>query len=64
MGYNAAGGAYDHRGDIFNDDTNCTMFNTYTPPNSKIPDGMGGDSNGRPWCSYRAGRPTSRPATA
>ncbi len=53
MGANAAGGqAYDHRGDIFNDDLNCTMFNTYTTPNSKVPDGMSGDANGRPWCSY------------
>ncbi|WP_152053470.1 DUF1559 domain-containing protein [Tautonia marina] len=52
MGANAAGGAYDHRGDIFNDDLNCTMFNTYTPPNSQIPDWMGGDANGRPWCSF------------
>jgi len=52
IGPNAAGGAYDHRGDIFNDDYNCTMFHTYTPPNSKIPDQMGGDTNGRPWCSY------------
>ena len=55
MGYNAAGGAYDHRGDIFNDDLNCTMFMTYTTPNSKVPDGMGGDAQGRPWCSYGLG---------
>ena len=52
MGLNAPGGAYDHREDIFNDDLNCTMFNTYTTPNSKVPDGVGGDANGRPWCSY------------
>ena len=54
MGYNAAGGvAYDHRGDIFNDDLNCTMFNTYTTPNSLIPDGMGGTApGGTPWCAY------------
>ncbi len=52
MGANAAGGAYDHRGDIFNDDYNCTMFFTYTPPNSKIPDQMGGNAQGYPWCSY------------
>ncbi len=31
-------GAYDHRGDIYNDDQNCTMFMTYTTPNSPIPD--------------------------
>jgi prepilin-type N-terminal cleavage/methylation domain-containing protein/prepilin-type processing-associated H-X9-DG protein len=31
-------GAYDHRGDIYNDDRNCTMFMTYTTPNSLIPD--------------------------
>jgi len=36
-----AAGAYDHRGDIFNDDWNCCMFMAYTPPNSKIPDYMG-----------------------
>ena len=52
MGLNAAGGLYDHRGDLFNDDFNCTMFNTYTPPNSKIPDRMGGNANGWPWCTY------------
>ena len=52
MGFNAAGGLYDHRGDVFNDDYNCTMFNTYTAPNSKVPDSMGGDAKGRPWCSY------------
>jgi prepilin-type processing-associated H-X9-DG protein len=34
-------GPYDHRGDIFNDDYNCTMFMTYTTPNSTIPDQMG-----------------------
>jgi prepilin-type N-terminal cleavage/methylation domain-containing protein/prepilin-type processing-associated H-X9-DG protein len=52
MGYNAGGNLYDHRGDLFNDDYNCTMFMGYTAPNSKVPDAMGGDSNGRPWCSY------------
>ncbi len=52
IGQNAAGGAYDHRGDIFNDDLNCTMFFTYTTPNSKIPDVMGGNAQGYPWCSY------------
>ncbi|MBX6314796.1 MAG: DUF1559 domain-containing protein, partial [Isosphaeraceae bacterium] len=53
MGPNAAGGQYyDHRGDIFNDDLNCTMFMTYTTPNSKIPDWLGGSGAGRPWCSY------------
>ncbi len=31
---------YDHRGDIFNDDYNCSMFMAYTTPNSKIPDQM------------------------
>jgi prepilin-type N-terminal cleavage/methylation domain-containing protein/prepilin-type processing-associated H-X9-DG protein len=34
-------GPYDHRGDVLNDDYNCTMFHTYTPPNSSIPDQMG-----------------------
>jgi prepilin-type N-terminal cleavage/methylation domain-containing protein/prepilin-type processing-associated H-X9-DG protein len=43
VGQNRAGGdnpdgAYDHRGDIYNDDCNCTMFMTYTSPNSLIPD--------------------------
>src|SRR6202035_5016115 len=28
----------DHRGDVFNDDYNCTMFMAYTTPNSLIPD--------------------------
>ena len=31
----------DHRGDIWNDDYNCTMFMAYTTPNSPIPDQMG-----------------------
>ena len=52
MGFNAAGGIYDHRGDLFNDDYNCTMFHTYTTPNSQIPDQMGGDAQGRPWCAF------------
>ena len=26
---------------MFNDDYNCTMFMTYTTPNSKLPDQMG-----------------------
>jgi prepilin-type processing-associated H-X9-DG protein len=32
----------DHRGDIYNDDYNCPGFETYTPPNSTIPDQMNG----------------------
>lgn len=28
----------DHRGDIWNDDQNCAFFNTFTAPNSRIPD--------------------------
>ncbi|WZO98591.1 DUF1559 domain-containing protein [Isosphaeraceae bacterium EP7] len=28
----------DHRGDIWNDDQNCSAFNTFTAPNSLIPD--------------------------
>jgi prepilin-type N-terminal cleavage/methylation domain-containing protein/prepilin-type processing-associated H-X9-DG protein len=32
------GTAQDHRGDIFNDDWNCTMFMAYTTPNSLRPD--------------------------
>jgi prepilin-type N-terminal cleavage/methylation domain-containing protein/prepilin-type processing-associated H-X9-DG protein len=31
----------DHRGDLFNDDRSCTMFMTYTTPNSKVLDQMG-----------------------
>lgn len=34
-------GPYDHRGDVLNDDYNCTMFHTYTTPNSQLPDQMG-----------------------
>ena len=34
-------GPYDHRGDVLNDDYNCTMFHTYTTPNSMYPDQMG-----------------------
>jgi Protein of unknown function (DUF1559) len=30
----------DHRGDLYNDDTNCFYFNVYTTPNSMIPDYM------------------------
>jgi prepilin-type N-terminal cleavage/methylation domain-containing protein/prepilin-type processing-associated H-X9-DG protein len=63
MGLNAPGGLmYDHRGDLFNDDYNCTMFMGYTPPNSTTPDAMGGDANGRPWCSYGLG-PNVPPCT-
>jgi prepilin-type N-terminal cleavage/methylation domain-containing protein/prepilin-type processing-associated H-X9-DG protein len=32
------GNSQDHRGDIFNDDWNCTMFMAYTTPNSTLPD--------------------------
>ncbi|OJW20671.1 MAG: prepilin-type N-terminal cleavage/methylation domain-containing protein [Planctomycetales bacterium 71-10] len=53
MGPNTGSPNYDHRGDIFNDDYNCAMFMTYTPPNSKIPDAMAGDAKGEPWCSWR-----------
>jgi prepilin-type N-terminal cleavage/methylation domain-containing protein len=31
----------DHRGDLYNDDYDCSMFMTYTPPNSQVPDQMG-----------------------
>jgi prepilin-type N-terminal cleavage/methylation domain-containing protein/prepilin-type processing-associated H-X9-DG protein len=37
----AGGISGDHRGDIYNDDYNGTMFMAYTTPNSKIPDQMG-----------------------
>jgi prepilin-type N-terminal cleavage/methylation domain-containing protein/prepilin-type processing-associated H-X9-DG protein len=33
--------AYDRRGDFWADDYNSSMFNTYSPPNSTIPDQMG-----------------------
>jgi prepilin-type N-terminal cleavage/methylation domain-containing protein/prepilin-type processing-associated H-X9-DG protein len=36
------GNSSDHRGDIYNDDHNCFYFNTYTTPNSTIPDWMQG----------------------
>ncbi len=36
------GNSPDHRGDIYNDDYNCPGFETYTPPNSTIPDYMNG----------------------
>jgi prepilin-type N-terminal cleavage/methylation domain-containing protein/prepilin-type processing-associated H-X9-DG protein len=52
QGPNIAPNGWDHRGDIFNDDLNSCLFNTYTPPNSPIPDRMGGNAEGRPWCSY------------
>ncbi len=32
------GSSADHRGAVYNDDYNCTMFMAYTPPNSPIPD--------------------------
>jgi prepilin-type processing-associated H-X9-DG protein len=32
------GTAQDHRGDVFNDDYNCTMFMAYTTPNTKTAD--------------------------
>jgi prepilin-type N-terminal cleavage/methylation domain-containing protein/prepilin-type processing-associated H-X9-DG protein len=32
------GTSQDHRGDVFNDDYNCTMFMAYTAPNSVVPD--------------------------
>jgi prepilin-type processing-associated H-X9-DG protein len=52
LGKNAPGGLWDHRGDVFNDDYNCSSFMTYTPPNSPIPDQMGGDDpTGFPWCA-------------
>jgi prepilin-type processing-associated H-X9-DG protein len=38
------GTAQDHRGDVFNDDWNCTMFMAYTTPNSQVPDQMASNS--------------------
>ena len=44
IGQNRSGGdpthGADHRGDIYNDDHNCSMFMTYSPPNSAVPDQM------------------------
>jgi prepilin-type N-terminal cleavage/methylation domain-containing protein len=42
----------DHRGDIYNDDYNCTMFMTVTPPNSRIPDQHGATT----YCQYPNGQ--------
>jgi prepilin-type processing-associated H-X9-DG protein len=42
------GSAQDHRGDVFNDDWNCTMFMAYTTPNSQTPDQM----NSGAYCQY------------
>ena len=36
----------DHRGAIWNDDYNCTMFMAYTAPNSTVPDWV------TTWCLY------------
>ena len=41
-------GASDHRGDVYNDDQNATMFMTYTPPNARVPDQMGDER----YCGY------------
>jgi prepilin-type N-terminal cleavage/methylation domain-containing protein/prepilin-type processing-associated H-X9-DG protein len=38
----SSGANPDHRGDIYNDDYNCPGFETFTPPNSTIPDSMNG----------------------
>jgi prepilin-type N-terminal cleavage/methylation domain-containing protein/prepilin-type processing-associated H-X9-DG protein len=38
---------YEHRGDLYNDDYNCAMFNGYTTPNSKVEDWI---ANG--YCRY------------
>jgi prepilin-type N-terminal cleavage/methylation domain-containing protein/prepilin-type processing-associated H-X9-DG protein len=41
----------DHRGDIYNDDYNCTMFMAVTPPNSRVPDQHGATT----YCQYPNG---------
>jgi prepilin-type N-terminal cleavage/methylation domain-containing protein/prepilin-type processing-associated H-X9-DG protein len=41
--------AADHRGMVYNDDHNCTMFMTYTAPNSRTPDLVPG------YCVYPLG---------
>ncbi len=41
----------DHRGDIYNDDTNCSMFTAYTQPNSLLADQM------NTWCQNIAANP-------
>jgi prepilin-type N-terminal cleavage/methylation domain-containing protein/prepilin-type processing-associated H-X9-DG protein len=44
-------GNLDHRGGVYNDDYNCTMFMAYTPPNSTIPDQVSSASSSN-WCQY------------
>jgi prepilin-type N-terminal cleavage/methylation domain-containing protein/prepilin-type processing-associated H-X9-DG protein len=39
IGVNSPSGD-DHRGDMYNDDYNCSMFMAYTPPNTTFPDWM------------------------
>jgi prepilin-type N-terminal cleavage/methylation domain-containing protein/prepilin-type processing-associated H-X9-DG protein len=50
----------DHRGSIFSDDFNCTMFNAYLPPNSSLPDYVQGN-----YCLYPpyADVPSNPPCT-
>ena len=46
VGKNTANGS-DHRGDVYNDDNNCCVFEAYTTPNSKLPDQVPGG-----FCQY------------
>jgi prepilin-type N-terminal cleavage/methylation domain-containing protein len=45
------GNSSDHRGDVYNDDYNCSMFMAATPPNATIPDQMGSTT----YCQYPQG---------
>src|SRR5262249_22113615 len=51
---------YEHRGDVYNDDYNCFMFNGYTPPNSTFPDW---EANGYCHYPYATNPPCVGPAT-
>ncbi len=45
IGADIPNGTQDHRGDIYNDDYDCAMFMTFTPPNTTFPDMISGDCN-------------------
>jgi prepilin-type processing-associated H-X9-DG protein len=47
IGATAPTNLYEHRGDVYNDDYNCFMFNGYTTPNSAVGDWI---ANG--YCRY------------
>jgi prepilin-type processing-associated H-X9-DG protein len=45
IGADVSGGTQDHRGDIWNDDYQCTQFTAFTPPNTQFPDQLSADCN-------------------